>query len=277
MAGSYKGLGSRLGVRWRRLAVGGIVLVLMALMLPAFADTPQTGIDPSVTLTVSPSTGLADGQGVTVTGNGFPGGTVGIMRQCGGAVAAPQCDLTTTTPFFTTPAGAIPPTPFAVKRIVNTGATTFNCGVQACAIVATAGAKSSQHSVRMASAGTVLTTSSTTSSVPSASSTTTTTVQTTSTSSTSTSSTSSTSTSTSSTSSTSTSTTSTVAATTSTTSVPGSGVPLTICEAMRRTVTQANADLDALVAAFPRYRDVALEARQATNARLAQTLAVAGC
>lgn len=273
MAGSYKGLGSRLGVRWRRLGVGGIVLVLLALMLPAFADTPQTGIDPSVTLTVSPSTGLADGQGVTVTGSGFPGNTVGIMRQCGGAVAA-QCDLTTTTPFFTTAAGAIPPTAFAVKRIVNTGATTFNCGVQACAIVATAGAKSSQHSVRMASAGTVLTSSSTTSSVPSvSSSTTTTTAQPTSTSSTS-----STSTSTSSTSSTATSTTSTVAATTtSTTSVPATGVPSTICEAMRRTVAEANADLDDLVAAFPRYRDVAVEARQATNARLSQTLAVAGC
>jgi hypothetical protein len=264
MAGSYKRLGNLPRVYKRRLGVAGIVLVLLALMLPAFADTPQTGLDPSVTLTVSPSTGLADGQSVTVTGSGFPGSTVGTMRQCGGAVTTPHCDLTTTTPFVTTAAGAIVPTAFAVKRIVNTGATTFNCGVQACAIVATAGAKTSQHQVRMASAGTVLTTSSTTSSVPSASSTTTTAVPPTSTSST--------------TSSSSTSTTSTVAATTTSTTSPVQvSVPITICEALRRTIAEANANLDALATAFPGYRDVALEAREVTNGRLAQTLAMAGC
>ena len=264
MAGWY-GLGSWLRDRRRRLGVAGIVLALLALMLPAFADAPQTGINASVTLTVSPSTGLADGQRVTVTGTGFPAGTVGTIRQCGGTAAAPQCDLTTTTPFVTTAAGAIPPTAFAVKRIVNTGATTFNCGVQACALVATAGTKSSQHQVVMAGAGTVVTPSSTTtSSVTSASTTTTTTVLPTSTSSTST---------------TSTSTTSTVApTTTSTTSAAStSGVPPTSCEGLRRTQAEANADLDALVAAFPDYWNVASEARQATNAKLAQTMAMAGC
>jgi hypothetical protein len=276
MAGSHGGLGSRLGARWRRLGMAGIVLALLALMLPAFADTPQTGVDPSVTLTVSPSTGLADGQRVTVTGTGFPAAAVGTMRQCGGAGPAVQCDLATMTPFVTTAAGAIPPTAFAVKRVVNTGATTFNCGVQACAIVATAGAKSSQHQVRMAGAGTVVTTSSTTtSSVLSASTTTTTT----SVPPTSTSSTSTTSISTSSTSTTSMSTTSTLAATTSSTTlaVATSGGPSTSCEALRRTQAQANADLDALVAAYPGYWNAALQAREETNARMAQALANAGC
>ena len=170
-----------LAARWRRLGVAVLAFALLTLMLPAFADTPQTGTDPSVTLTVIPSTGLSDGQVVTVTGSGFPGNSVGTIRQCGGTVTAPQCDPTTSTPFVTTAAGTIPPTAFATKRIVNTGATTFNCGVQTCFLLATAGPKSAQHQVRMASAGTVVNTSSSTTSTASSSTTSTTASTTTST------------------------------------------------------------------------------------------------
>lgn len=253
MAGTHGGTWvGGLRPRWRRLSVGGLALVLLALMLPAFADTPQTGTDPSVTLNVTPSTGLADGQTVTVTGAGFPAGTAGVIRQCGGTVTAPQCDPTTATPFVTTAAGAIPPTAVTVKRIVNTGATTFNCGVQACALVATAGGKSSQHQVRMAGAGTVVPTSSTTTSATTSS-----TVATTTTS--------------------SPTTTSTAPTTTTSAPVPTSVVGTNMCERLRRSQAEANAALDSLVAAAPEYSGVAAQVRQATSARFAQALATAGC
>ncbi len=232
-----------------------LALALLALMLPAFADTPQTGTDPSVTLNVTPSAGLADGQTVTVTGAGFPAGTAGVIRQCGGTATAPQCDPTTATPFVTTATGTIPPTAVTVKRIVNTGATTFNCGVQACALVATAGAKSSQHQVRMAGAGTVVPTSSTTTS-----STTTSTVATTTTTTTS-----------------SPTSTSTAPATTTTSTSTTSVVGTNICEKLRWSQGEANAALDSLVARAPDYSGVTAQVRQANNARFAQALAAAGC
>ena len=244
-----------LAARWRRLGVAVLAFALLTLMLPAFADTPQTGTDPSVTLTVIPSTGLSDGQVVTVTGSGFPGNSVGIIRQCGGTVTAPQCDPTTSTPFVTTAAGTIPPTAFATKRIVNTGATTFNCGVQTCFLLATSGPRSAQHQVRMASAGTVVTSSSSPTST--ASSTTSTTASTTS----------------------SSTTTTTVPATTTWTSspVPTSVVAPNICTELRRTQRDAIAAIDNLIATFPQFRDAGAQAREATSAKLAQALAAAGC
>jgi hypothetical protein len=256
--GGWRG-GTLVGVlapRWRRLGVAVLAFALLTLVLPAFADTPQTGTDPSVTLTVSPSTALSDGQVVTVTGTGFPGNSVGIIRQCGGTVTAPQCDPTTSTPFVTTAAGTIPPTAFATKRIVNTGATTFNCGVQTCFLLATAGPKSALHQVRMAGAGTVVTTSpTTTSTVPA---TTSSTVSSTTTSST---------------------TTSTVPATTTSTSspVPTSIVAANICTELRRTQRDAIAAIDTLIATFPRFRDAGTQAREATSSKLTQALAAAGC
>ena len=133
-----------LGARWRRLGVAVVAFALLTLVVPAFADTPQTGLDPSVTLNVSPSTGVPDGQVVTVTGTGFPGN--GRRHPAvWGHRDSPQCDPATSTPFVTTAAGTIPPTPFSTKRIVNTGATTFNCGAQTCFLLATAGPKSAQH------------------------------------------------------------------------------------------------------------------------------------
>ena len=257
-AGNRETVLSGLSPGWRRLGIAGLALVLLTLVLPAFADTPQTGADPSVTLNVSPSTGLADGQVVTVTGAGFAPGTVGTIRECAGTLTAPQCDLTTITPFVTTAEGTIPPTAVAVKRVVNTGATTFNCGVQACALVATAGAKSAQHQIRMAGAGTVVTTSPTTSTGP---------TTTTSTGSSTTSSTTSSST-----------TTSTVPATTTTSSpVPTSIVAPDICTELRRTQRDAIAAIDSLIATFPRFRDAGTQAREATSAKLDQALAAAGC
>jgi hypothetical protein len=150
----------------RTPAVAVLLVGVVLAVLPASAETPETGVDPSATLTVSPSDALSDGQTVTVTGSGFPPNTAGIIRECGGSVAAPQCDLALIVPFVTTATGDIPPTSVTVKRIVDTGTTTFNCGVQVCALVATAGERTSQHHIRMAGAGTVLPTSVPPTSVP---------------------------------------------------------------------------------------------------------------
>lgn len=153
---------------WRgSLALLGLAVAVVAAVVPAMADVPETGTDPNVTLTVTPADGLSDGQVVTVTGAGFPPNTSGTIRQCGGSVTAPQCDLTVSVPFVTTATGQIPPTSVTVERIIDTGTTTFNCGVQACALVATAGAASSQHHIRMAGAGTSVPPSSSSSSTSS--------------------------------------------------------------------------------------------------------------
>ena len=80
--------------------------------------------------------------------------TAGVIRQCGGTVAAPQCDQAVAGQFHTGATRHLPATLVSVKRIINTGSTTFNCGVQACALVATAGDKSAQHHISILGAGT---------------------------------------------------------------------------------------------------------------------------
>ena len=168
-----KGAGIRIGRlsprRRRGLVVTGLAMALLFAVLPAFGDTPESGSDPNVTLTVTPDDLVGVGQQVTVTGAGFPPNTPGIIRQCSGTVAAPQCDMAVAATFVTTASGEIPPTVVTAKRILDTGTTTFNCGVQACALVATAGGTSSRHHIAIAGAGTVVPTS--TSVPPSSSST----------------------------------------------------------------------------------------------------------
>lgn len=167
---------------WGSIVLAGWTAALLVAVLPASGDTPETGSDPNVTLTVTPSDALSDGQVVTVTGAGFPANTAGTIRQCGGSATPPTCDLTVNVAFVTTAAGDIPPTSVSVERIIDTGTTTFNCGVQACALVATAGGRTSQHHVRMAGAGTSVPTSATSTSTSTSSSTSTSTPPSTSTS-----------------------------------------------------------------------------------------------
>ena len=139
----------------RAILVAGVV-ALLAMVLPAFGDTPESGPDPNVTVTVTPDDFLSPGQTVTVTGAGFPPNTPGVIRQCGGTAAAPQCDLDVAGTFTTTSSGEIPPTEVTVERTIDTGTTTFNCSVQSCWLVATAGGTTSQHHVRFAGAGTLV-------------------------------------------------------------------------------------------------------------------------
>ena len=96
---------------------------------------------------------------MSVTGAGFPANTLGVIRQCGGPAAAPQCDADVAATFVTTVAGDIPPTPVTAERLVDTGTTTFNCGVQQCFLVASSGGRTSQHHMSVAGAGTLVPTS----------------------------------------------------------------------------------------------------------------------
>ena len=159
--------------------MAGLAVAVLVFVLPAFADTPEFGSDPSVTLTVTPDDFVGNGQTVLVTGAGFPANTPGVIRQCGGPPAAPQCDADIAATFVTTATGDIPPTPVTAERIVDTGTTTFNCGVQQCFLVASAGGRTSQHHLSIAGAGTLVptsTSSSTTTTTTSPSTTTTTTI-----------------------------------------------------------------------------------------------------
>jgi hypothetical protein len=141
------------GVR-RGLLVTVVAGAVLASGLPASANGPESGADPSVTMTVSPSDNLLDGQSVYATGSGWPTFADGIIRQCGITAAGPQCDQAVAGQFKTGAAPVLPKTLVQVKRYVNTGTTTFNCGVQACALVATAGGKTSQHHIAILGAGT---------------------------------------------------------------------------------------------------------------------------
>jgi hypothetical protein len=73
----------------RRAAVAAVSVT--ALGLPVFAAIASA--DPSPSITVSPSTGLVDGQSVTVTGTGYtdPGDPVWV-GQCSNASDPAVCD-----------------------------------------------------------------------------------------------------------------------------------------------------------------------------------------
>lgn len=153
---SRRGWFMRMGPGPRRgVFAAGLMVALLGAVLPAWADGPESGADPSITLTVTPSQGLADGQRVTVTGAGFPADEAGIIRQCAVSTAGPECDTIVSGIFITNEGGRITPTQMTVQRIIYTLTTTYNCSTQACALVADAGGKSSRHPIRIAGAGTV--------------------------------------------------------------------------------------------------------------------------
>ncbi|MEA2686268.1 MAG: Neocarzinostatin family [Actinomycetota bacterium] len=155
--GSMSGRFFRLGAGPRRaLVLAGLAVATLVATLPAGADAPETGDDPSVSISVSPSDGLSDNVTVTVTGSGFPAGVAGLLRLCAGTASAPACDTTRSGIFFTDPTGHIPPSPLSVTRIITTiGGGTFNCGVSPCGVIATAGGKTSRHHVSFLGAGTL--------------------------------------------------------------------------------------------------------------------------
>ena len=82
-------------VRGSRARGFGLVGVLA--LAPVFVVVSATRADAAVTVTVDPSTGLADGQPVTITGSGFTPGTSVGAAECSAAVAqshsTSDCDL----------------------------------------------------------------------------------------------------------------------------------------------------------------------------------------
>jgi hypothetical protein len=184
MASRHDGSGDRstphrhlpVGLR-RGLFLVGLAATVVVAGLPAAADTPETGGDAGVTLTVTPSDNVSDGQTVIVTGTGFPPNASGLVRQCAGAV--PDCDTFVASIFLTSPDGSIPPVYLNAQRVITTWTTTYNCSTQACSVVATAGGKSGRHHISIAGAGTVVPTSTTPSTIPTTSPTTTATTVTT--------------------------------------------------------------------------------------------------
>ena len=109
---------------------------LVTLLVPQGAQA-----EPTTTITVTPSTGLVDGQTVTVSGTGFGGFT--RILQCGPALgsepdlnaAVTHCDLGQ----FVNPnldaQGNVPPTPFIVTETLPTSAGTVDCTTSQCVIL----------------------------------------------------------------------------------------------------------------------------------------------
>ena len=85
-------MASERGYRARGLGILGVLALTSVLFVATAARA-----DAAVVVTVDPSTGLADGQPITVTGSGFaPGASVGAA-ECSAAVAQSHntvdCDL----------------------------------------------------------------------------------------------------------------------------------------------------------------------------------------
>ena len=153
----------RIGSGARQLLfVAGLAVAVLVAGLPAGADTPESGVDPHVTVTITPDDALSDGQTVFVSGTGFAPSASGKIRQCAGSVIAPECDTTLAGFFLTDADGAFSSAPMTVQRVITTFSTTYNCGVQACALVADTGTQISRHHVSFAAAGTVVSPTSTT-------------------------------------------------------------------------------------------------------------------
>jgi hypothetical protein len=131
----------------------GLVVAVLVAGLPARADTPETGADPSVTLTVTPDDGVSDGTTVTVTGTGFPANASGMVRQCAGSVAAPECDTYVAANFIAGSNGAFAPILIQAQRTIHTFTVTHDCSAEACAMVAEAGGRSTRHHISILAPG----------------------------------------------------------------------------------------------------------------------------
>ena len=137
------------------VVAAGLAVSLLTLVLPARADGPEWGTDPFVFMTVTPDDRLGDGQMVTVQAGPFPLFADVVVRECAPTALGPQCDQAALASVNVGSSGNLGPLTVTVKRIINTGTTTFNCGVQACALVAFPNRGSwTQHHISFGSAGT---------------------------------------------------------------------------------------------------------------------------
>ncbi len=90
------------------------------------------------TVSVQPSTNVADGQVVTVTGSGFtPSATIAVVECQAGAVSESGCDISTAEFSTTASSSGDFSTPYIVSRNIQVGLGTIDCAVSgACALAA---------------------------------------------------------------------------------------------------------------------------------------------
>ena len=108
------------------LAIGSLTGTTLAYQPITFA-APSTATAPS--LTVTPATGLTNGQKVTITGSGFTPGDSLYATECLTTVTSPaDCNVSTATPITVNTDGTLPSTTFTVVTGTVGGAT---CGTSA--------------------------------------------------------------------------------------------------------------------------------------------------
>jgi hypothetical protein len=120
-----------------RLRMGVGVAALLVVLVPheARAEEPPT-------VTVTPSTGLVNGQTVIVSGRRFDVGGITRILQCPPEAgrqpdrhaAVTLCDLNNSVEVFPEAAGDVVPTPFTVHEVMFTSGVATDCTVRQCTI-----------------------------------------------------------------------------------------------------------------------------------------------
>src|SRR5690606_23989387 len=130
MRRDLRGTGATRRTRRRLLSVLTVVAGLLAATavtaLPSSAAEPNVAAAP--TATVTPSTGLVQGDTVTVAGTGFPGTTMLGIIQCIPGDGVEFCGMSTLTYASTNPAGAFSTT-FVPRRILRVAGVDHDCSV----------------------------------------------------------------------------------------------------------------------------------------------------
>ncbi len=132
----------------RKFVVIGAVLGLCVLVVPTTVATARGARAAGVragrtsvsapagtpTLTANPSTGLLDGQHISVSGSGFGARVpVGIVECQAGATDQSTCDLDTLLPVESNGSGSFTVT-FTAFRVITVGESTVDCAHQACVL-----------------------------------------------------------------------------------------------------------------------------------------------
>ena len=113
------------------IAIGTLAGTLVASAPITFATASSTTAPSGPSITVTPSTGLTNGQTVTITGSGFtPGDSLFAVECLATATSAAGCNTAGATPITANSDGTLPSTTFTVKTgTVGTG--TGTCGTSA--------------------------------------------------------------------------------------------------------------------------------------------------
>ena len=112
-------------------------LRLLLLAAGLTAVTALSACTPVPTVSVSPATGLADGQTVTVTGRGYSANApVGILQCPADATSPDRCDGRTADSFSTDASGGFSRSAVVHRVITDAHGVTTDCGTAgACAVI----------------------------------------------------------------------------------------------------------------------------------------------